>query len=194
MNRLKLIVGLLNPGKKYVFTRHNVGAWYLSSLIKKYNLFLKNNSKFFGLTSKLDIDHNILYLLMPDTFMNLSGTAVNTMSKFYNIKPEEILIVHDELNLPPGIAKFKQGGSHGGHNGLKDIINKFGNNKNFYRLRIGIGHPGDSDQVERFVLSEPSVDEKKLINKAIVEALFCTEIWLKNNYTKAVNCLNSLNK
>ncbi|PPI88119.1 aminoacyl-tRNA hydrolase [Candidatus Pantoea edessiphila] len=189
MSKIRLIVGLLNPGKPYNFTRHNVGAWYINSLIEKYHLCIKKDYRFFGNTSKLYIDNHKLYLLMPNTFMNLSGTAVRMMANFYKILPEEILIAHDELNFPPGIAKFKYGGSHGGHNGLKDIINKF--NVNFYRLRIGIGHPGNQNKVNQFVLSEPPHNEKKLINHAINQAVICTELWLTTGYIKAINRLNS---
>ncbi|MBK4775367.1 aminoacyl-tRNA hydrolase [Candidatus Pantoea edessiphila] len=191
MNRIKLIVGLLNPGEKYSFTRHNAGAWYINLLIKKYNLNIKKNLKFFGFTSNLCINNNKFHLLLPNTFINLSGIAVKTISKFYNILPEEILVAHDELDLPPGIIRFKFGGNHGGHNGLKDIISNFSNNKNFYRLRIGIGHPGNREKVNQFVLSHPSSYEKELINHAINEAVICTDLLFTSGYVKAINRLNS---
>jgi PTH1 family peptidyl-tRNA hydrolase len=116
--------------------------------------------------------------------MNLSGKAVAAMATFYRINPDEILVAHDELDLPPGVAKFKLGGGHGGHNGLKDIISKLGNNPNFHRLRVGIGHPGDKNKVVGFVLGKPPVSEQKLIDDAVDEAARCTEIWLKDGLTK----------
>jgi len=123
--------------------------------------------------------------------MNLSGKAVQTVATFYQIKPEEILVAHDELDLNPGIAKLKLGGGHGGHNGLKDIINKLGNNPNFYRLRIGIGHPGDKNKVVGFVLNKPSQPEQNLIDQAINESVRCTEVLLKQGIDAAMNRLHS---
>ncbi len=130
-------------------------------------------------------------LLVPTTFMNLSGKAVAAMATFYRINPDEILVAHDELDLPPGVAKFKLGGGHGGHNGLKDIISKLGNNPNFHRLRVGIGHPGDKNKVVGFVLGKPPASEQKLIDDAVDEAARCTEIWLKDGLTKATNRLHA---
>ncbi|MDU4095480.1 MAG: aminoacyl-tRNA hydrolase, partial [Pantoea sp.] len=130
-------------------------------------------------------------LLVPTTFMNLSGKAVAAMATFYRIAPEEILVAHDELDLPPGVAKFKLGGGHGGHNGLKDIISKLGNNPNFHRLRIGIGHPGDRNKVVGFVLGKPPASVQTLIDNAVDEAARCTEVWLKDDLLKAMNRLHS---
>lgn len=112
-------------------------------------------SKFFGYTSRINLAGEDVRLLVPTTFMNLSGKAVGAMATFFRINPDEILVAHDELDLPPGVAKFKLGGGHGGHNGLKDIISKLGNNPNFHRLRVGIGHPGDKNKVVGFVLGKP---------------------------------------
>ena len=131
-------------------------------------------------------------LLVPTTFMNLSGKAVAAMASFFRINPDEIPVAHDELDLPPGVAKFKLGGGHGGHNGLKDIISKLGNNPNFHRLRIGIGHPGDKNKVVGFVLGKPPVSEQKLIDEAIDEAARCTEMWFTDGLTKATNRLARL--
>ena len=117
--------------------------------------------------------------------------AVAAMATFYRINPDEILVAHDELDLPPGVAKFKLGGGHGGHNGLKDIISKLGNNPNFHRLRVGIGHPGDKNKVVGFVLGKPPASEQKLIDDAVDEAARCTEIWLKDGLTKATNRLHA---
>ncbi|WP_392551968.1 aminoacyl-tRNA hydrolase [Orbus wheelerorum] len=191
MTTIKLIVGLANPGSEYAQTRHNAGAWYVDTLAQRFNQSLKNEAKFFGYTARINIDGQDIRLLVPTTFMNLSGKAVQAVATFYQIKPEEILVAHDELDLNPGIAKLKLGGGHGGHNGLKDIINKLGNNPNFYRLRIGIGHPGDKNKVVDFVLNKPSQPEQELIDKAIDESVRCTEILVKQSTEAAMNRLHS---
>nr|WP_237735560.1 aminoacyl-tRNA hydrolase [Serratia fonticola] len=186
-----MIVGLANPGAEYAQTRHNAGAWYVDLLAQRHNQPLKEESKFFGYTARLNLAGNDVRLLVPTTFMNLSGKAVGALATFYRILPEEILVAHDELDLPPGVAKLKLGGSNGGHNGLKDIQSKLGNNPNFYRLRIGIGHPGDKNKVVGFVLGKPPASEQTLIDDAIDESLRCTEILLKEGMTKAMNRLHA---
>nr|WP_202961595.1 aminoacyl-tRNA hydrolase [Gilliamella apicola] len=191
MITIKLIVGLANPGNEYAATRHNAGAWFVEQLAERYNQSLKNEQKFFGYTSRINISGHDVRLLVPTTFMNLSGKAVQAMATFYQIKPEEILVAHDELDLNPGIAKLKFGGSHGGHNGLKDIASKLGNNLNFYRLRIGIGHPGDKNKVVGYVLNKPSKPEQELIDKAIDESLRCTDILLSDGIDVAMNKLHA---
>ncbi|WP_455819510.1 aminoacyl-tRNA hydrolase [Pseudomonas cerasi] len=191
MSSIKLIVGLANPGAEYAATRHNAGAWYVDLLAERHNQSLKEESKFFGYTARLSMGGEDVRLLVPTTFMNLSGKAVAAMATFYRIAPDEILVAHDELDLLPGVAKFKQGGGHGGHNGLKDIISKLGNNLDFHRLRIGIGHPGDRNKVVGFVLGKPPAAEQLLIDNAIDEAARCTEVWLKEDKLKAMNRLHS---
>ena len=191
MSSIKLIVGLANPGAEYAATRHNAGAWYLDLLAERHNQSLKEEPKFYGYTARLNLAGNDVRLLVPTTFMNLSGKAVGAMATFYRIAPEEILVAHDELDMPPGVAKFKLGGGHGGHNGLKDIISKLGNNPNFHRLRIGIGHPGDRNKVTGFVLGKPPQSEQKLIDEAIDEAARCTEVWLKDDLLKAMDRLRA---
>ncbi|WP_067703376.1 aminoacyl-tRNA hydrolase [Erwinia sp. ErVv1] len=191
MSSIKLIVGLANPGAEYAATRHNAGAWYVDLLAERHNQSLKEESKFYGYTARLNLSGNDVRLLVPTTFMNLSGKAVAAMAAFYRIVPEEILVAHDELDLLPGIAKFKQGGGHGGHNGLKDIISKLGNSQDFHRLRIGIGHPGDRNKVVGFVLGKPQAAEQTLIDSAIDEAARCTELWLKEDKLKAMNRLHA---
>jgi len=188
---IKLLVGLANPGSEYAKTRHNAGLWYLNQLASQENIQLKPDAKFYGLTGRIQFAGNDIRLLVPTTFMNLSGKAVAAMAKFYRIKPEEILVAHDELDINPGIAKFKLGGGHGGHNGLKDIISKLGNNKNFYRLRIGIGHPGDRNKVSGFVLGKPPLSELNLIEQSIDEAARCTQILGEQGLEKAMNRLHS---
>lgn len=191
MTTIKLIVGLANPGNEYAATRHNAGAWFVDQLAERYHQSLKNEPKFFGYSSRITLSGHDVRLLVPTTFMNLSGKAVQAMATFYQIKPEEILVAHDELDLNPGIAKFKFGGSHGGHNGLKDIASKLGNNLNFYRLRIGIGHPGDKNKVVSYVLNKPSKSEQELIDKAIDESVRCTEILLSGGIEAAMNRLHA---
>lgn len=188
---IKLIVGLANPGAEYAATRHNAGAWYVDLLAERLRAPLREEPKFFGYTSSINLAGADVRLLVPTTFMNLSGKAVAAMATFYRINPDEILVAHDELDLPPGVAKFKLGGGHGGHNGLKDIISKLGNNPNFHRLRVGIGHPGDKNKVVGFVLGKPPVSEQKLIDEAVDEAARCTEIWLEDGLTKATNRLHA---
>ncbi|MGP1959959.1 MAG: aminoacyl-tRNA hydrolase [Arsenophonus sp. NC-TX2-MAG3] len=191
MNKIKLIVGLANPDSEYILTRHNAGAWYVELLAKQCNQLLKKENKFFGYTGSINLANNDIRLLIPTTYMNFSGKSVLALANFYSIKPSEILVSHDELDLMPGSAKIKLGGNNGGHNGLKDIQNKLGNNPNFYRLRIGIGHPGDKNKVVSFVLNKPTLQEQKLIDKSINEAIRCTSILLNEGVDKAVNQLHA---
>ena len=188
---IKLIVGLANPGAEYAATRHNAGAWYVDLLAEQYRQSLKEESKFYGYTARMTIAEQDVRLLVPTTFMNLSGKAVAAMATFYRIAPDEILVAHDELDLLPGNARLKLGGGHGGHNGLKDIISQLGNNPNFHRLRIGIGHPGDKTKVVGFVLGKPPAAEQSLIDQAIGEAISCTGILLQDGPVKAMNRLHA---
>ncbi|WMY96945.1 MAG: aminoacyl-tRNA hydrolase [Arsenophonus sp.] len=191
MGNIKLIVGLANPGIKYELTRHNVGSWYIKLLAKKYKQILKPKKNFFGYIGKINLYGGSIYLLIPKIYMNFNGKAVLSLVNFYHIQPEKILVVHDELNLIPGKAKIKFGGTNNGHNGLKDIQEKLGNNANFYRLRIGIGHPGNKNKVVQFLLNKPKIHEKKLINTTIKEAIFCTEILLDQGINKAITRLHN---
>ncbi|HHF3831850.1 TPA: aminoacyl-tRNA hydrolase [Haemophilus influenzae] len=191
MSEIKLIVGLGNPGEKYADTRHNAGEWLIERLARRFNVSLNPESKFFGKTARTLVNGKEVRLLVPTTFMNLSGKAVGALASFYRIKPEEILVIHDELDLPSGIAKLKQGGGHGGHNGLKDIVAQLGNNNNFYRLRIGIGHPGHRDLVAGYVLNKPSPADRNALEKVLDEATDCVEMIFKDGMVKATNRLNS---
>ncbi|AAX87449.1 Peptidyl-tRNA hydrolase [Haemophilus influenzae] len=191
MSEIKLIVGLGNPGEKYADTRHNAGEWLIERLARRFNVSLNPESKFFGKTARTLVNGKEVRLLVPTTFMNLSGKAVGALASFYRIKPEEILVIHDELDLPAGTAKLKQGGGHGGHNGLKDIVAQLGNNNNFYRLRIGIGHPGHRDLVAGYVLNKPSPADRDALEKVLDEATDCVEIIFKDGMIKATNRLNS---
>ncbi len=189
--KIRLLVGLANPGPEYTKTRHNAGAWVIESLASRNNVSLKEDKKYFGLTAKITLNGEEVRLLIPTTFMNLSGKSVSALAKFFQITPEKILVAHDELDLPPGVAKFKRGGGHGGHNGLRDIINKLGNNNDFYRLRIGIGHPGHKDMVANFVLNKAPAKEHNLIEQAADEAVRCIEVLFKDDLAKAQNRLHT---
>ena len=191
MSEIKLIVGLGNPGDKYTDTRHNTGEWLIERLARRFNVSLNPEIKFFGKTARTLVNGKEVRLLVPTTFMNLSGKAVGALASFYRIKPEEILVIHDELDLPPGTAKLKQGGGLGGHNGLKDIVAQLGNNNNFYRLRIGIGHPGHRDLVAGYVLNKPSPADRDALEKVLDEATDCVEMIFKDGMVKATNRLNS---
>jgi PTH1 family peptidyl-tRNA hydrolase len=169
MSEIKLIVGLGNPGREYEDTRHNAGFWWVDELARLHNANFKADSKFHGLVTRANLHGHETHLLKPQTFMNVSGRAVVALALFYKILPDQILVVHDELDLPPGSAKLKQGGGHGGHNGLKDIIAHLGT-KDFWRLRIGVGHPGDRAEVVNFVLNAPRKEEQVLIEEAMRRA------------------------
>ena len=186
-----LIVGLGNPGPKYDMTSHNAGADLVRELVGSLNGCLKSESKFYGETAKLTIAGREVRLLIPSTFMNLSGRAVATIAKFYQIPAPRILVVHDELDLEPGITRFKKGGGHGGHNGLRDIIKYLGNNSEFSRLRIGIGHPGQASQVADYVLKKASVADRQLIADSIEKALIYLPLAIDGDWEKAMTALHS---
>ncbi|MDP2178086.1 aminoacyl-tRNA hydrolase [Methylicorpusculum sp.] len=169
MTGIKLFVGLGNPGSQYENTRHNAGFWWIDQIAQSTGTRMNNEAKFFGITGKLIENNQEAWLLKPTTFMNLSGRSVSALAKFYKIPAEQILVIHDELDLPPGTCKLKKGGGHGGHNGLKDIAAQLGTN-DFWRLRLGIGHPGDRNAVVNFVLHPPSKTEWQLITQTIDES------------------------
>ncbi|BCK88275.1 peptidyl-tRNA hydrolase [Sideroxyarcus emersonii] len=166
---IKLIVGLGNPGREYEATRHNAGFWWVDELARQHNANFKADNKFHGLVARATLHGHEVHLIKPQTFMNVSGRAVAALALFYKILPDQILVVHDELDLPPGSAKLKLGGGHGGHNGLKDIIAQLGT-RDFWRLRVGIGHPGDRAEVVNFVLNAPRKEEQVLIDAALQRA------------------------
>ena len=191
MSNIKLIVGLANPGEKYAQTRHNAGAWYVQELARICGATLIADSKYYGLTARVNLHGKDVRLLIPSTFMNLSGKSVGAMANFFRIQADEILVAHDELDMPPGVAKFKLGGGHGGHNGLKDIIASLGNDKGFYRLRIGIGHPGDRNQVSNYVLGKAPAVEQTQIETVLDEAVRSTELLFTEDMAKAMNRLHT---
>jgi len=160
---IKLLVGLGNPGDKYLATRHNAGFWWIDLIAAQTNSHLAIDSKMFGFVAQL---HGDKWLLKPTTFMNASGKSVAALANYYKIQAEEILIIHDELDLPAGQSKLKFGGSHGGHNGLRDIHTAL-DTPNYWRLRIGIGHPGQKNEVINYVLKAPNKDEQKAIDDSI---------------------------
>jgi PTH1 family peptidyl-tRNA hydrolase len=166
---IRLIVGLGNPGAEYEQTRHNAGFWLVDALAGHR---LSREARFHGLAAKTTISGNEVWLLEPQTYMNRSGQSVGALARFYKIAPEEVLVIHDELDLPPGAAKLKKGGSSGGHNGLKDITAALGT-QDYWRLRIGIGHPrtmGLQQPVADFVLHRPRKEEQVLIDEAITKS------------------------
>lgn len=189
-NSIQLIVGLGNPGPEYQHTRHNAGWWLVESLAKTYNCQLKLDNKFFGYTGRISVAGQDIRLLIPTTFMNKSGQAVAAMAKFYRIPLSGLLVAFDELDLPPGVAKFKHGGSSS-QNGVRDIVSKMSNNKEFLRLRIGIGHPGDRNRVTGHVLGKAPQKEQHQIEDAIDEATRCIDILIKQDLKTAMNRLHS---
>lgn len=188
---VQLIVGLGNPGQQYEQTRHNAGADFVLALSNHCGITLKPESKFFGATGRVTLENHDVRLLVPDTYMNRSGKAVAAMAGFYQIPPEAILIAHDELDLKPGTARLKLGGGHGGHNGLRDTIQALGNNRNFARLRIGIGHPGSASEVVNFVLRKAPQSEQQLINQSIDDALRVMPITAAGKWNDAMKKLHS---
>lgn len=188
---IKLIVGLGNPGERYQKTRHNAGFWLLDTIALSQQCIFKTEKKFQAELVKCHLGCYPIYLLKPQTFMNASGRAVTLAAKFYNISPEEILVVHDELDLSAGTAKLKLSGGHGGHNGLRDIIAALGS-QTFYRLRIGIGHPGERRQVVDYVLHPPGKEEKTKIDDAIMRAINILPVLLQDGVEKAMCRLHSV--
>jgi PTH1 family peptidyl-tRNA hydrolase len=191
MHKIKLFVGLGNPGEQYVETRHNVGFWWIDFIGQNHKLSLKNSKKYFGEFSKHNEDGEVFFL-KPSTFMNDSGKSVQALAKFYKIEPQEILVIHDELDIQPGTAKLKLGGGHGGHNGLKSIQTSLGSN-NFWRLRIGVGHPGDKSKVIGYVLNKPSKIEMQLIQESIINSYKVFSYIMLGQFEKAMLNLHSVN-
>lgn len=191
MTAIKLIAGLGNPGSEYRGTRHNAGADFVQALARHCGATLQPETRFHGLTGRLTLAGHDLRLLIPTTFMNRSGAAVAAMAGFFKIPPESILVAYDELDIPAGVARFKQGGGLGGHNGLRDILPALGNNANFHRLRIGIGHPGHASRVTGYVLGVPSQADRERIDACIDEAIAALPLLLDGDSTKAMTRLHS---
>jgi len=184
MSGIRLFVGLGNPGDKYEKTRHNAGFWWIDAITAQTNSRLTADAKMFGLVGKLNPAQD-KWLLKPTTFMNLSGKAVAALANYYKISPAEILVIHDELDLPAGSSKLKLGGGHGGHNGLKDIHAALGT-ANYWRMRIGIGHPGERNEVVNFVLKRPLKDEQTAIDESIFESTKVLDLLLAGDFESAM--------
>lgn len=190
MSEIKLIVGLGNPGPEHAATRHNAGFWWVDAFADAHRCAFRAEAKFHALAAKGVVDGREVFLLKPQTFMNVSGRAVGAIAQFYKIAPSEMLVVHDELDLPPGIVKLKLGGGHGGHNGLKDIIAHLGS-RDFWRLRIGIGHPGERADVSNYVLKAPRREEMELIADAMRRANETSPLMLAGKMEAAMLKLHS---
>lgn len=190
MSRVALIVGLGNPGSEYENTRHNAGFWFLDTLARKHNVSFSLDKKFHGEVARIKHAGEDVWLLKPQTYMNLSGQAVQAIANFYKINLDQILVVHDELDLSVDTARLKKGGGHGGHNGLRDIASKMGGN-DFLRLRIGIGHPGDKSQVTSHVLKKASTDDQISIERTIDRALNVLPLVIDGEIQKAMNELHT---
>ena len=187
---LRLIVGLGNPGADYVDTRHNAGFWLIDEIAAQQSLSFRFEKRFNADECKFKAHGHDVFLLKPQTFMNRSGQAVAALARYYKIAPEEILVIHDELDLSPGTNRIKQAGGHGGHNGLRDIVNHLGS-KEFFRIRVGIGHPGDSKQVVNYVLHKPSVADLAAIEDANRDTLAVMPQLLEGRIDKAMQALHT---
>lgn len=185
-----IIAGLGNPGSQYDGTRHNVGFWLLDQLARDLGATFTVQKKYHGELAQCDLGGHKIFLLKPLTFMNRSGQSVAPLANFFKIPLQNILVVHDELDLEPGVVRLKRDGGHGGHNGLRDIIAQTGA-KNFLRCRLGIGHPGHSKLVSDFVLSKPSPSDRQQIEEAIDNMLKVLPDVLSGNLDKAMNWLHS---
>ena len=187
---LKVIIGLGNPGAKYSETRHNAGFWFVDRVAAKYSAVFRPDRKFYGELAKISLQGREIWLLKPDTFMNRSGLAVKSLLTFYRLAADQLLVAHDEIDLPPGTIKLKTGGGHGGHNGLRDIINQLAS-RDFHRLRIGVGHPGSKDQVVDYVLHNASRDERALIDRDIDDAVAVLPELASGAFEQAMQKLHS---
>ncbi len=186
---MKLVVGLGNPGREYESTRHNAGFWWVDNVAEIEKVRLRNEGKFSGHVGRITGAAGDCWLLLPQTFMNVSGRAVQAMTSFYKIDLGDVLVVHDELDLPPGAARLKKGGGVAGHNGLKDIAARLG--PDFWRLRLGIGHPGDKNEVVNYVLHPPREEETKLISDAVERSLAVWPLMFKGEMEAAMHRLHT---
>ncbi|MBP6902287.1 MAG: aminoacyl-tRNA hydrolase [Burkholderiaceae bacterium] len=182
---IRLIVGLGNPGPEYEHTRHNAGFWWVDGAARALGASLAFDRSYHGQVARVNLAQGPVWLLQPMTFMNLSGKAVAPLARFFKITPEQILVVHDELDLPPGQMKLKQGGSAAGHNGLKDIQAQLGA-PDFWRLRLGIGHPGHRAEVANYVLRKPPLDERLAIDKCVDDSLAALPLLLDGKLQDAM--------
>ena len=182
---IRLLVGLGNPGAEYEATRHNAGFWFIDEVARALKVTLVPERSYFGLAARANTAHGPVWLLEPMTFMNLSGKSVAALARFFKIAPQEILVAHDELDLLPGQVKMKLGGSHAGHNGLKDIHAQLGS-ADYWRLRLGIGHPGVKAEVVNYVLKKPSAEHREAIEKTIEQSLGALDLLLAGEMERAM--------
>ena len=189
---LKLIVGLGNPGRKYARTRHNAGWWLLDALLAQHRAAWRQESAQHAEVARVRIEDCELLLAKPTDFMNRSGEAVSALAQFYRIAPPEILVVHDDIDLPPGVVRLKQSGGHGGHNGLRDVIARLG--ADFWRLRLGVGHPGARELVLDSVLERPTGAEQPLLDEAVQRGLAAVPELLREGAQKTMHRLHSENR
>jgi PTH1 family peptidyl-tRNA hydrolase len=187
MTAPRLIVGLGNPGRDYEETRHNAGFWFCARLAQAWGMALSLESRFHGFVGR---SPRSIWMLLPQTFMNRSGQSVSALARFHRIAPAEILVVHDELDIPPGQLRLKFGGGMGGHNGLKDITSHLGT-QDYWRLRIGIGHPGDRNEVVNYVLKPPRHEEQAEIDAAIERAIDLWPLVEKGDWNAAIQRANT---
>ncbi len=190
MAGLRPIVGPGNPGAAYLRTRHNAGFWFIDALAQAAGARFGLESRLFGETAKVDIAGQPVWLLRPATFMNASGKSVTAALRYWKIEPEEMLVAHDELDLPPGVARLKFDGGHGGQNGLRDTIRLLGHAR-FHRLRLGIGHPGHKDQVTPWVLGRPGAADEALILRAIGDAAEVLPLAVRGDFMEAMTRLHT---
>ena len=190
MSGLKLIVGLGNPGPEYAQTRHNAGAWYVEALAESGGARLGRDAKLHAETGKVQVAGHGVWLARPTTYMNHSGRAIVALLSYYKIAPEEMLVAHDDLDLPPGTARLKFDGGHGGQNGLRDIMCQLGHGR-FHRLRLGIGHPGHKDRVTPWVLGRPGQEDGRAIRAAVDEALAVTPLAVAGDFEAAMRRLHA---
>jgi PTH1 family peptidyl-tRNA hydrolase len=188
---LKLIVGLGNPGREYARTRHNAGWWFVDALAAQYHGTWRHEARQHTDLARIRVADTELWLLKPTAFMNRSGAPIAAVANFYRLTPPDILVVQDEIDLPPGVARLKQGGGHGGHNGLRDVIAHLG--PDFWRLRIGVGHPGSKDLVLDAVLDRPTAAEQQVIEQALTRALDVVPELLRSGAQKATHTLHNGN-
>lgn len=181
---IKLFVGLGNPGTEYEATRHNAGFWWLDAVARELKVNMVPEKSYWGLAGRTQVNGQTVWLLAPQTFMNLSGKSVGALAKFFKLKPEEILVAHDELDIEPGQVKLKKGGSHAGHNGLRDIHAQMG--PDYWRLRIGVGHPGEKSEVVNWVLKKPSPDHRQAIEDSITRSVKALPQLLAGDMEKAM--------
>jgi len=186
---IQLIVGLGNPGPEYEPTRHNAGFWFVDQLVRRCGQSFRSEQRFQSDVARCLLDGNECRLQKPMSFVNRSGQPVGSLARFFKIPLQQILVVHDELDLPPGTVKLKKSDNHDGHNGLRDLINHL-NSKDFYRLRVGIGHPGHRDQVVDYVLRKPSKEDRRQIDDAIYDALNVTPDVVEGKFELAMNSLH----